>query len=846
MNKRYTILIFVLILFSAGAFLSAQENRGIVRFGIVYDTPPVSFINEEGNPDGYIVDLFSRIFDEMGISYQFIPSDYTHILEKIQTGELDFFGTFIRSEEREKMFYFGSESIAGGWGQLFINKDSKYDSIQSLRDQKIGMVHGDEIGENFRVFMKELQIPFTAVEFVSFNQMVKSVRSGELYGGVIYNSYLLGIKNVLITPTVFSPQPAYPVTSTDGPYRDLMDRISLRLKELKADESSYYYVIQRKWTDQGENRYKTFFSALLAILLIMAAVTAFLVINGRILKKTIRRRTRELEQASTVLDHSLEGIMITDRDLNIIRVNKAFEEITGYKSREVLGKPLSVLKSPDRKGELTDEILSVIREKGKWAGETLDRRKNGEIYPQHKSIVLIRDGKGKPLNYSFVFHDLTQNRDLENRIHYISNYDGQTDLPNKSLFLDRLVMAGVNVEREKNILCVISLGIDNFKRINRTFGYEIGDELLREIGKRLKNLCRKSDTIARYSGDEFTILLTDFNSREDVIRIVEKIKEEMEKPFVIDNRKIFTSCSQGISMYPSDSSDINEIPGNANQALHTAKKRKKGSYFFYTEEDDRILKLRHNNEILLRSALDKGEILVYYQPKFNISRKKITGVEALVRWNRNGSEIIYPDEFISILEESGQIVKIGEYIMRTACRDISELNRSLDEPLKLAVNLSAVQFSEPSLVKIIREILNETGFPPELLEVEITETIAMNDIENTLLILHELTSMGVGIAVDDFGTGYSSFSYLQQFPLTTLKIDKSFIDKMELKEEHQGIVKTIISLAEIMNLNVIAEGVETLDQIEILQKNQCNEAQGYYISKPTDIKSLKLLINSKY
>lgn len=837
---RFHLVIVLIFIISSRLY---PESNDPLIYGIVPDASPVSFIDKEGNPSGFIVELFTRIMTDIEIEYEIVSEPFPDIYKDLINKEVDLYSTMIKTEDREELFFFPDVSISGGWGQLFINENEKYESITSLRNKKIGMIHGDEMGEKFKIFMEKLDIYFIAVHLNTYQELFNMVQSGELYGGVIYSSYLLYAENIRITPTVFSPQPAYAVTALDGDRIGDIIKITEKLKELKADNKSYYYTLQNKWLAQNTGTNNRFNTILLLSLLILLGVSGFLGLNGLILKKTIQKRTSELKQSDTVFKHSNEGFMITDEKQKIIKVNKAFETMTGYKNRELAGKPVSILKDPHENRELINEIMDSLQKTDKWAGKTWDRKKNGEIYPLYKSIVLIRDKQGKPLNYSFVFSDMTENRDLENRIHYISNYDKQTNLPNKTLFIDRLIMAGMTADRDEKILCVISLGIDNFKKVNRSYGHLTGDNFLRMVGIRLKDLCRKYDTVSRYGGDEFTLLLTEINTQEDIIRIIEKIKREMERPFLLDSNEIFSSCTQGISLYPSDSREIELIPRNANQALHIAKRKSKGSYAFYKEEDDIVLKNRHKNETMLRSALINKEILVYYQPKFDIARGEINGVEALVRWNKNHKEIIYPDEFISILEESGLIISIGEYVLKQSCTDIADLNSYLEQPLKLAVNLSAIQFTDPGLSKKISRVLEDTNFPAELLEVEITESIAMNDLENTLQILDELTEKGIGIAVDDFGTGYSSLSYLKKFPLSTLKIDKSFIDEMDKNEEDQSIVKTIISLAKIMNLNVVAEGVETRSQIDLLKKNKCHEAQGFLISKPKDIKNLhKLLI----
>ena len=466
------ILKFVIISVLMQVSLFSDVDSPII-YGIVPDTPPIAYVDQNGNPTGFLVELFSNIMNELGIDYEIVAEPYSDIYTKLIYGEVDLFTSMIKTEKREELFYFPESSMSGGWGQLFINLESEHDSILSLSNKKIGLVKSDEIGQNFKLFMDQLGIPFIPIEFDTFQQMVSTVQSGEIYGGVIYSAYLLNVDNIKITPTVFSPQPAYPVTALNNDFIPLLDLIMVRLEELRADENSYFYKLQNKWLVKNDNVQSQYFSIIILALLILIAASAFLVLNSLYLKRRIRHRTGELEQAAIIFDHNIEGIMVTDSTLNIIKVNSAFEKITGYKSREVIGQSVEILKAPDEYPDLMKEVKNSLDKTGKWIGETWDRRKNGEIYPQHKSIVVIKNEMGDVSNYSFVFSDLTESKDLEERIHYISNYDKQTDLPNKTLFMDRLIMSGINADREGKILCVISLGIDNFKKINRSYGHQV-------------------------------------------------------------------------------------------------------------------------------------------------------------------------------------------------------------------------------------------------------------------------------------------------------------------------------------------------------------------------------------
>jgi len=840
MGKLTGLFVFFLFLHSLTGL--PAETRNPVVYGIVPDSPPTTYVDEHGHPAGFFVELFTSLMKELDIPYVIEVAPFSELYPRLISGEVDLFTSLLKTEARQELFYFPDISLAGGWGQLFIAPGTEFIDIMTLANKKIGMVKDDLVGKNFCLFMQNLSLTFEPVEVDSFNELFAMVRKGELFGGVTANTTLLGVEGIIPTATVFSPQSGYPVTALNNDFIPDFDRIMARLAELKSRENSYFYTLQERYLTPRRPFNRSLLTAGIVIIIILTLIVFLLVFNKRYLDRTIRNRTMDLERAALIFENSVEGIIITDQKQNILKVNKAFEKITGYVAAEVLSRRPVQLLPDSHKSDVYQNIIEGLANKGLWRGEIWSKRKSGEIYPQLTSIVRNNDSSGHVTGFSIIFSDLSDRRKLEDDYNFLTFFDSLTGLPNRTLFQDRLKMAAGKADRQKNQVAVISLGLDNFSLVNHTYGSDVGDQLLRNVGDRLENICRKTDTISRYGGDEFNIFLTDVDSVEDVSVIVSKIQTELQKPFSIEGKELFSSATQGISLYPGDNDAIDAVLKNSNLALRKAKKQGKGSFAFYRREDDEALKKRQTLETMLRSALERDEIKIHYQPKFSMEKGCITGTEALIRWQRSDGEMVYPDEFIPILEESGLIIPYGEWVLKKACQDMNRLNQTRTTPLNLAVNLSGVQFSDKLLVSKILSILDETGFPPENLEVEVTESMAMKNIDTTLSVLEKLRDSRISIAVDDFGTGYSSLSYIQKFPLSTLKIDKSFIKQIPDKRSDTALVRSIISLAQVMNINVIAEGVETESQFQYLKNNNCREIQGYYISKPLALEHLKKIL----
>lgn len=550
-----------------------------------------------------------------------------------------------------------------------------------------------------------------------------------------------------------------------------------------------------------------------------------------------------LQLLNRVNESTIEGILITDAYAVIKSVNSAFSSITGYSKEEVIGKNPKILKSDRHNKEFYREMWHSLIGSGHWEGEIWNRRKNGEAYPEWMIINAVRDSHGKTIQYVSVFLDLTDIKRNEAQLKYKTFHDALTGLPNRLLFNDRLDLALTHAHRNQQMAAVISLDLDRFKKINNILGHAVGDELLQKVAGRLKSCIREGDTVCRTGGDEFVFIIEGFLKIEDVTRIVDRIFKAFSHPIKLKNSDHYITPSMGIAVYPNDGRDRETLIKNADTAMYRAKESGRNTFQLYTQlmnsKASKLLIL----ESSLHNALDKGEFVVYYQPIADLSTGQITGMEALVRWLREGNNLVSPNEFIPLAEETGLILPIGEWVLRTACEQTKKWHSAGYQHLCISVNLSARQFQQMDLVDMVRSALDETGLSPHNLNLEITESIVMSDVEKDIATMHNLSKMGINISMDDFGTGYCSLAYLKEFPINFLKIDRSFILDIASSQEAGVIASTIIAMARSLNLKVIAEGVETEEQLNFLIDHGCDKMQGYFFSRPLPWNEFNRLLN---
>lgn len=543
---------------------------------------------------------------------------------------------------------------------------------------------------------------------------------------------------------------------------------------------------------------------------------------------------------------SQEAMVITDVDGVIMRINKAFTESTGYSEVDSIGKKISLLKSGRHDQAfyqgMWDSVLSI----GTWQGEIWDRRKNGEIYPKWLSITAVKDNSGITTHYIGIHTDITERKNAEGQIRQLAFYDALTGLPNRRLLEERLKHSIKLDRREGRQLGLMMLDLDRFKAINDSLGHLAGDELLQQVADRITSRLRDVDLVARLGGDEFIVLLEDITQSDDAARIAEEIINDLSKPFFLsqaDNIRIGTSI--GICLHPQHGDTPEQLIDHADIALYQAKAAGKGCFAYFSEAMTMAARERMDIETRLRQAIEHNELCVYFQPQIEILSGRIVGAEALVRWQDPRQGLIFPDQFIPIAEDTGLINEIGGWVLRETCKQGKGWLENGLPPITLAVNVSAHQFRRSNICSLVAEVLQETGFPAQSLELEITESGLMANQENAISVLDNLRALGVRLAIDDFGTGYSSLGYLKKFPLDVLKIDKSFIDDIPFRKSDMEIASTIVAMAHILGFKVLAEGVETPDQLAFLQAKGCDSYQGYFKSKPLPAEDFTLLLRNQ-
>lgn len=538
-----------------------------------------------------------------------------------------------------------------------------------------------------------------------------------------------------------------------------------------------------------------------------------------------------LRLAARVFESSGEAILITDEKNNVVAVNHAFVQMSGYRSEEVLGRNPRILASGRHDAEFYRAMWGDIGKHGYWQGELWDKHKNGRHYPKWMSITTVRDGKGDVVNYISIARDITEETEAEKNIHFLAYYDVLTGLPNRTLLRDRLGQMIAVSHRDGQQFSLLFLDLDRFKYINDSMGHSVGDRLLQSVALRIQECVREGDTVARLGGDEFIVLLRE--SGESAASVVaQKLLSALATPYDLDGQVIATQASIGISVYPDHALDADILIKNADMAMYRAKEEGRNNYQFFAPEMNFRVDLLFSMEKDLRLALERGEFFLQYQPQVNLANGALSGVEALIRWQHPVKGLVAPDQFISVAEETGQIVAIGEWVLRAACAQMSQWRRDGLQDLTMAVNLSIRQLRQPTLGEFVKSTLKESGLDARYLELEITEGIMMGDNQAAMRFLNEMHEMGVQLSIDDFGTGFSSLNYLKKLPVNKLKIDQSFIRDIETDEGDAAIIRSIISLGHRLNLKVIAEGVETQEQLDFLRIRGCDEIQGYFYARP--------------
>jgi diguanylate cyclase (GGDEF)-like protein/PAS domain S-box-containing protein len=560
------------------------------------------------------------------------------------------------------------------------------------------------------------------------------------------------------------------------------------------------------------------------------------------------RKVQEQQQqlAATVFEAASEGIVILDPDYRLLSVNQAFSDVTGYRQDEVIGKSVISLASSNDDTRRQYQLIRLELENiGSWRGELIEMRKNGELYPQWLQLNVVRDSQGRVSHIVGFFADLSSRREAEERLRYLSHYDELTGLANRSLFKERLHEASQRARKSGRSIALLHVDLDRFKLLNDSLGHEVADQLLRQVSRRLTQAVPEADTLARLSGDEFAILIDSYGSLSSLARLASRLLSKLRVPMSVGGHELVVSASLGISLLPDNAREISALVSQANMAMQHAKHLGGNTFQFFTDNLQACTLERLQLENQLRKGINEGQLEVFYQPKLCLDSDSINAAEALVRWRHPELGLVPPNDFIGLAEETGLIGAIGEFVLRQACTQARAWQEQGLEQIRVSVNLSVHQLRQGNLLSLVRQVLKETGLAAQFLELELTESQLLDNVESVISTFQQLRELGVKLAIDDFGTGYSSLSYLKRFPVDYVKIDQTFIRDLTPGSEDAAITRAIIVMAHSLELKVVAEGVETQDQLDFLKSQRCDEIQGYLISRPVPAEQFAQLLREQ-
>jgi len=569
------------------------------------------------------------------------------------------------------------------------------------------------------------------------------------------------------------------------------------------------------------------------------------IFSSRSRERLNREKEREKEEEklhfyASAFTHSGEATLIISQEDEIINANGAFLKHTGYLLEEVLHKNWSILHADKTPNAAYSEMKQILNDRGFWQGETYGRKKNGDIFPKWLSISKIQEDNRDSLFYISTYSDITHRKEAEEKIAHLAHHDILTKLYNRYSLEGRLKRALEQAEKYKHKAAILFIDLDRFKTINDSLGHPFGDKLIIEVANRLSSVKRDVDTLARIGGDEFVLLLPQIKEASDVIIIAQRIQDTLNKPYHIDHRNVETAASTGISIFPDDGNNANELLKNADIAMYQAKLKGRNNFQFFTESLSHAANERLKLESQMRCALESNQFELYFQPIVDTDSQSIVSAEALIRWKRPEQGFYPPDKFIPIAEETGFIHPLGDWILEEACRVFAQMKQRKCRLYKISINLSVNQLQSTELVNKVKAVMKKYDISPGELEFEITETVAMQDPDFAVSQLNALSDLGIPLAIDDFGTGYSSLAYLKKLPIQTLKVDRTFVRDIGQDNNNEEICITTITLAHNLGLQVVAEGVETKEQVVFLKNQKCDRLQGYYFSQPLPLDALCL------
>jgi diguanylate cyclase (GGDEF)-like protein/PAS domain S-box-containing protein len=795
--------------------------------------PPFSTGMTDSTAGGFTVDLWKAVAEEAGLKYVIRVMPFRQLLQEFKEGRIDVLINLAISADRNNFADFSVPHVILH-GAIFVRDDNTaIRSEDDLSAQSIIVLNAD-LAHDYAIskgWGQQLVLVDTAA------QGLKLLASGEhdamLISKVVGMQSLqnLGLTNIkpLKTAGGFSQKFAFAVAEGQT---DFLSRINEALAI--TNTNGIYTTLYDKWFGIYEEKQPTvgklakYLSPFIALFL---AIFGYFYYQRKLERK---QANEKLKLAASVFTHAREGIIITDATGSIIDVNGTFIKNTGYSREELIGQNSRLLHSGRQSPEFYNDMWKALLSQGYWYGEIWNRRKNGEVYAEMKIISAVKDKSGVTTHYVALCSDITPMKKHAAQLEHIAHYDVLTNLPNRSLLADRLSLSMVQSQRHDNSLAVVFLDLDGFKDINDTHGHNVGDELLIVVSQRMKEALREGDTLARIGGDEFVAVLVDLAKIEDCEPVLERLLLAASETIAVGGAELHVSTSIGVTIYPQDSVDADQLMRHADQAMYVAKQAGKNRYHLFDTAQDDAIKIQRKSLEAIRSALDNHQFVLHYQPKINMRTGTVIGLEALIRWQHPERGLLQPNEFLSVIENHSMGIKVGEWVLNTVMTQISLWQETgLNLPVSTSVNISALQLQQNDFVDSITALLAaHPDVDPRYLELEVLETSALDDVAHVSSVMNACIALGVNFSLDDFGTGYSSLTYLRRLPAHMIKIDQSFVRDMLVDPDDLAIVEGVIALAKSFKREVIAEGVETIEHGTALLQMGCELAQGYGIARP--------------
>ncbi|GAB1393730.1 hypothetical protein MASR1M60_18940 [Rhodocyclaceae bacterium] len=818
--------------------------------------PPYSFRDTAGQPQGLLKDLWALWSQRTGIRVDFQPMDWGKARATMESGQADVIDTIFKTPERQKYYTFSAPYAAIEVALFFDHHIIGIADTESARGFSIGVKEGDACIEymNARGIADLRRYPSYEAQVQAAIRKEVRVLCIDKPPAAYFFHRLGAAEQFRHTAPLYVGEFHWAVAKNRT---DLQQIIAAGFAKITPAERR---AIEDRWLGERIeagtwDRYKRPVTYSLGAL---ALLTTLLLGWGWLLGRQVSQRTRALSETLESLRRSEEqlriaaaafesqqSMIITDANSVILRVNRAFTETTGYAAEELIGKTPRLFKSDRHDGAFYREMWQTLASTGSWQGEIWDQRKNGEVYPKWLTISAVKNEQGEVTHYIGTQMDITERKKAEARIESLAFYDQLTGLANRTHLSEQLTQTVRLSTRNGKPFALMLLDLDNFKGINDSLGHHVGDQLLVQVAKRLVQAVRQSDLVARLGGDEFVIILPDIESPADAAHVADKILFALSEPCRLEEHELRTSTSIGICIYPDDATETHDLLQKADAAMYHAKARGRGNYQFFEEKIQEAAVQRLSVESDLRKAIRNQEFVLHYQPQLDLRTGRLCGVEALLRWQHPERGMIPPLDFLPIAEESGLIEQIGDWVMAEAAQQLAEWRRMGLDEIKMSINLSAAQFSNPGLPVRISAIIEYAGLPPHSLDLEITESMTMQAPDQAITMMRVLSRNQISLSIDDFGTGYSSMSYLKMFPINTLKIDRSFVKDIETDPHDADICDVTVLLAHRLGLDVVAEGVETEAQLKYLLSIGCEKIQGYLISKPLPAKAAEAFIRSR-